>query len=257
MPTLFLLSDFGTSDTYVAQMKAVILSECSGSITIIDLTHDIKAGSVSEGAFHLFVFRKYVMAGSVVVAVIDPGVGTARRGVVCKVDDAFFVGPDNGIFGLLPMTKAWKLPDPQAVSSSTFHGRDVFAPAGARLIIDPGWVDFLEPVEIEDLVPSAIEVPVRENGGLKVSVAHIDIFGNIVLWLSKSDAMGYHPAFLQLPGGRIEPVTEVKTYADHPGVLFLQGSQGFMEIAVSCGSASDLLGLCTGDSILLIKERNR
>ncbi len=255
--TLFLLSDFGTSDTYVAQMKAVILSECSGSAAIVDLTHDIKAGSVSEGAFHLFVSCKFIPAGSVVVAVIDPGVGTTRRGVVCEVKGAFFVGPDNGLFGLLPITRAWKLPDPQAGSSNTFHGRDVFAPASARLILDPGWVEFLEPVDREDLVPSAIEMPtMEEDGGLKVSVAHIDIFGNIVLWLY--DAMEYHPAELQLPGGRIEPVKEVKTYAEHPGILFLQGSQGLMEIAVSGGSASELLGLCTGDRILLInKECNK
>jgi len=252
--TMFLLSDFGTSDTYVAQMKAVILSECPGSVAIVDLTHDVKAGSVSEGAFHLFVSCRFVPAGSVVVAVIDPGVGTARRGVVCEVEGAFFVGPDNGLFGLLPITRAWKLPDPQAGSSNTFHGRDVFAPAGARLIIDPGWVEFLEPVDREDLVPSAIEMPMLENGGLKVSVAHIDIFGNIVLWLSPSRV--YHPVELQLPGGGVEPLTEVKTYDEHPGILFLQGSQGLMEIALSGGNASELLGLCTYDRILL-KECNK
>ncbi len=138
--TLFLLSDFGTSDTYVAQMKAVILSVCSRSVVIVDLTHDVKAGSISEGAFHLSISRKHVPAGSVVVAVVDPGVGTARRGVICEVEGVYYVGPDNGIFGLLPVTGAWKLPDPQAESSSTFHGRDVFAPAGARLLLDPGWV---------------------------------------------------------------------------------------------------------------------
>jgi len=253
--TLFLLSDFGTSDTYVAQMKSVILSECPCSVVIVDLTHDVEAGSVREGAFHLYVAGKYVPAGSVVVAVVDPGVGTARRGVVCEVEGTFYVGPDNGIFGLLPVTGAWKLPDPQEGSSSTFHGRDVFAPAGARLILDPGWVKFLEPVDREDLVPSEIEEPMLEDGGLKVTVAHIDMFGNIVLWLPPSNA--FHPAFLHLPDGRIEPLREVETYSEYAGVLFLQGSQGLMEIAVSCGSASENLGLSAGDRILLIEEFNR
>ncbi len=253
--TLFLLSDFGTSDTYVAQMKAVILSACSRSVVIVDLTHDVKAGSIREGAFHLSVSRKYVPAGSVVVAVVDPGVGTARRGVVCEVEGTFYIGPDNGIFGLMPVARAWKLPDPQEGASRTFHGRDVFASAGARLLLDPGWVKFLEPVEMEDLVPSEIENPRLEDSGLKVTVAHIDIFGNIVLWLPSSCT--FHPAFLKLPGGRIEPVKEVKTYGSHPGILFLQGSQGLMEIAVSCGCASELLGINSGDSILLIKELNR
>lgn len=253
--TLFLLSDFGTSDTYVAQMKAVILSACSRSVVIVDLTHDVKAGSIREGAFHLSVSAKYVPAGSVVVAVIDPGVGTARRGVVCEAGGVYYVGPDNGIFGLLPVTGAWKLPDPQAESSSTFHGRDVFAPAGARLILDPGWVDSLESIDKEGLVPSEIEMPIPWDGGLKVTVVHTDVFGNIILWLPVSAA--FHPAFLQLPCGRIEPVTEVQTYDEHSGTLFLQGSQGLMEIAVSCGSASELLGLSTGDRILLIKELNK
>lgn len=253
--TLFLLSDFGTADTYVAQMKAVILSECSSSVVIVDLTHDVKAGSAREGAYHLSVSRKYVPAGSVVVAVIDPGVGTDRRAVVCEVEGVYYVGPDNGIFGLLPVNRAWKLPDPQAGFSSTFHGRDVFAPAGGRLILNPGWVDFLEPISREDLVPSEIEMPIPGDDGFTVTVAHIDIFGNVILWLPSSSA--FHPAFLQLPCGRIEPVTEVETYASHPGILFLQGSQGLMEIAVSCGSASELLGLSTGDRILLTKEPDR
>lgn len=252
---MFLLSDFGTSDTYVAQMKAVILSECPCSVVIVDLTHDVKPGSVREGAFHLWVSRKYVPAGSVVAAVVDPGVGTARRGVVCEVEGAFYIGPDNGIFGLLPITRAWQLPEAAVGSSRTFHGRDVFAPACARLILDPGWVEFLEPISRGDLVPSEIEMPIPRDDGLTVTVAHIDIFGNVILWLPPSIA--FHPAFLQLPCGRIEPVTEVETYASYPGILFLQGSGDLMEIAVSCGSASELLGLSTGDRILLTEETDR
>ena len=253
--TLFLISDFGTSDTYVAQMKAVILSQCSCSVAIVDLTHDVKAGSLREGAFHLSVSRECIPAGSVVLAVIDPGVGTARRGVVCEVEGVYYVGPDNGIFGLLPITRAWQLPDPGTESSRTFHGRDVFAPACARLITDPGWIAFLEPICREDLVPSEIEKPALVDDGLQVTVAHIDNFGNIIIWLPSSSV--FHPASLQLPGGRIEPLTEVETYGDHPGILFLGGSQSLMEIAVSCGSASELLGLSTGDRITLIKERDR
>lgn len=255
MGLIFLLSDFGTSDTYVAQMKAVILSECAGDVSIVDLTHDIKAGSVSEGAFHLLVSHRFIPAGSVVIAVIDPGVGTARRGLVCEADGVFYTGPDNGLFGLLPRSRSWILPDPQAGCSSTFHGRDVFAPAGARLMVDPGWVDFLETVENEDLVPSDIVLPVQAESGLEVSVAHVDRFGNLVLWLPPSDT--FHPVEMQLPGGEYKKITEVKTYGDNPGVLILQGSQGFMEIAAGGGSASDILGLCAGDRILLIDSERR
>lgn len=256
MRTVFLLSDFGTSDTYIAQMKAVILSESFGKAVIVDLTHDVKAGSVREGAFHLYVSRKVIPAGSVVAAVVDPGVGTTRKGVIREVEGIYYVGPDNGLFGLLPAGRCWKLPDPPAGSGSTFHGRDVFAPAAGRLIVDPGWVEFLEPIEIDELVPLAMNMPVGEDGRLKVTVAHVDRFGNLILWLIPSDVNGFHPLELQLTSGRIESITEVSTYADNPGVLFLPGSQGFMEIAVSSGNASKLLGLKTGDTVLL-KEQKR
>jgi len=255
MQTVFLLTDFGTSDTYVAQMKAAIISELSGNIHIIDLTHGIKAGSTVEGAFHLYVSRRVIPAGSVVVAVVDPGVGTDRRGVICEVEGTYYVGPDNGLFGLLPVGRSWVLPDPVAGTDSTFHGRDVFAPAAARLVIDPGWVNFLVPVKVEELVSSPVVMPVKEKDGLKVSVAHIDRFGNVILWLPSNAEPGFHPLELKLPDGRIEFITEVAAYADNSGILYLRGSQGLMEIAVSRGDASELLGLGVGDRILL-KEGN-
>jgi S-adenosyl-L-methionine hydrolase (adenosine-forming) len=249
--TVFLLSDFGISDTYVAQMKAVILSQLSSETAIVDLTHSVKAGSVIEGAFHLHISSPVIPAGSVVVAVVDPGVGTLRRGVVCSVGGSLYVGPDNGLFGLLPICKSWRLPDPSPGSSSTFHGRDVFAPAGARLIIDPGWVSYLEPVANDKLVSSSLEMPVREDSCIKASVAHIDSFGNVILWLSTSFAFGFHPSILQLPSGQQEVITEVTAYAQNPGILYLSGSQGLMEIAIDGGDASELLGLTAGDRIEL------
>jgi S-adenosylmethionine hydrolase len=98
-------------------------------------------------------------------------------------------------------------------------------------------------------------MPTQVNDGLEVTVAHIDNFGNIILWLPPSST--FYPAYLQLPSGIREPVTKVETYGDNMGYLFLRGSQDLMEIAVSCGSASELLGLNTGDRITLIKERDR
>ncbi len=251
MMTVFLLTDFGTSDTYVAQMKTVIVSELPDNVHIIDLTHDIKAGSALEGAFHLYVSRRVIPAGSVVVAVVDPGVGTDRRGVICEVEGTCYVGPDNGLFGLLPVDKAWVLPEPAAGTDSTFHGRDIFAPAAARLVIDPGWRDYLVPLKVEELVPSPVVMPVKEKDGLKVSVAHIDGFGNVILWLPSSPEKDFHPLELMLPDGRIISISEVTAYADNPGILYLRGSQGLMEIAVSRGRASELLGLEIGDRIYL------
>jgi len=251
--TVYLLSDFGTSDTYAAQMKAVILSKASGYLSVIDLTHDIEPGSITSAAFHLYVSGKVIPSGSVVIAVVDPGVGTDSRGVVCEVEGVHYIGPDNGIFGLLSVSRSWNLPDPPTGSSNTFHGRDYFAPAGARLITDPGWLDFLVSIPPDNLVRSGIETHVRQKDFLKAAVAHVDRFGNAILWLPIPDAHGFHPTELQLPSGRIEPVLETVTYADNPGVLYIQGSQGLMEIAVSRGSASELLELTSGD-IVVLKE---
>lgn len=251
MRTLFLLSDFGTSDTYVAQMKAAILRTAPAGTSIVDLTHDIEAGSVIEAAFHLYVSLHTIPSGSVVVAVVDPGVGTERHGVVCEVEGIFYAGPDNGIFSLLPVDKAWLLPRLPADSCATFHGRDLFAPAGARLLVNPGWVNSLESIDPGILVSSDIR-PSEENAeGCHASVAHIDRFGNVVLWLSPADADGFHPSEISLPEGGIVPVTSVRTYGNRPGLLFLAGSQGCMELAVSCGRASSILGVAAGDRIFL------
>ncbi len=248
---LFLLSDFGISDTYVAQMKAAVLGTVPAGTSIVDLTHDIEAGSVMEGAFHLYASLQAIPPGSVVVAVVDPGVGTERHGVVCEVDGIFFVGPDNGIFSLLPVNKAWKLPRLPADASATFHGRDLFAPAGARLLTDPGWVKSLGSIDPGTLVSSEIRPPEENEEGCHATVAHIDRFGNVVLWLSTSDADGFRPSEIRLPAGGIVPVTRAGTYGNRQGLLFLAGSQGCMELAFSGGKASSILGVSAGDRIFL------
>ncbi len=251
MKSVFFLTDFGTSDTYVAQIKAAFLRTAPVGTSIVDLTHDIKAGSVIEGAFHLYVSLQAIPPGSVVVAVVDPGVGTERHGVVCEVDGIFYVGPDNGIFSLLPVEKAWRLPRLPADSCATFHGRDLFAPAGARLLVNPGWVNSLESIDPGILVSSEIRPPEEDEEGCHATVAHIDRFGNVVLWLFPADADGFHPSEIKLPTGRIIPVTRTRTYENREGLLFLAGSQGCMELAVSCGRASETLGVVTGDRIFL------
>ncbi len=248
---IFLLSDFGISDTYVAQMKAAVLRTAPAGTSIVDLTHDIEAGSVIEAAFHLYVSLRTIPAGSVVVAVVDPGVGTDRHGVVCEVDRIFYTGPDNGIFSMLPVEKAWRLPRLPADSCATFHGRDLFAPAGARLLTNPGWVNSLESIDPGILVLLDIRPPEENEEGCHATVAHIDRFGNVVLWLSPADADGLQPSEIRLPAGGIVPVTSARTYGNRPGLLFLAGSQGCMELAVSCGRASSMLGVAAGDRILL------
>lgn len=254
MSTIFILTDFGTADTYVAQMKGVLLSAVPPNTALVDLTHGVRPGSVQEGAFHLYASQGAIPPGSVVLAVVDPGVGTSRRGVICSSGGILYVGPDNGLFGLLNVREAWALPPVPEGSSSTFHGRDLFAPAAARLVIHPGWVSFLEKIEVVEMEKLAIQPPVETEGGPKVTVAHVDGFGNVLLWMDAGRYGEFRPAAAVLPDGSVREVVPADTYGENRGVLFLRGSQGCMELAVSGGSAADVLGLSPGDRIELRKN---
>ncbi len=246
----FLITDFGTSDTYVAQMKAVILGVAPPGTTVTDLTHAVPRGSVASGAFHLRACWDHLPGGSVVTAVVDPGVGTARRAVVCLSAGRMLVAPDNGLAGLLDVERAWELPPPGEGASTTFHGRDVFAPAGARLLADPGWTSSLRELPPEDLVALSAPRPVPRGAGLLVTVAHVDRFGNVLLWLRSSDLGRMAPRSVTV-GERRFDLRLVETYSDHGGLLLLKGSQGLMELAVSGGSAAELTGAGPGGELLL------
>lgn len=254
MTAVFILTDFGTADTYVSQMKGVVLSAAPRNTVLVDLTHEVPPGSVREGAFHLYASQGAIPTGSVVLAVVDPGVGTSRRGVVCSSAGILYVGPDNGLFGLLGIREAWVLPPAPAGSSCTFHGRDLFAPAAARLITDPGWVRSLKKLEVTEMERSAVDTPVKTDEGLAVTVAHVDGFGNVILWMDPGRYGQLRPAAALLPDGTVRRLVPVNTYGENRGVLFLRGSQGCMELAVSGGSAADLLGLAPGDRIVLRED---
>lgn len=249
--TVFLLSDFGTRETYVAQMKAAVIAGAPPCTSLVDLTHAVAAGSVLEGAFHLWAARSSFPPGSAVLAVVDPGVGTSRRGVICRAEGVMFVGPDNGLFGLLPIMRAWELPRPSDDTDRTFHGRDVFAPAAAKVLTDPGWVRGLAVIDPGQLIRADIAPPERGGEELAATVVHVDSFGNVLLWIDPAEYGDFIPAVLRLPSGRTENVTRSVTYGDGLGVLYLRNSQGCMELAVAGGRASDVLGVSAGDRVVL------
>jgi S-adenosylmethionine hydrolase len=251
--TIYLLSDFGASDTYVAQMKSVLISGAPEGSRLVDLTHDVPPGSITEGAFHLWAAGRWMAPGSVVLAVVDPGVGTSRRGILVRWRGVHFVGPDNGIFGLLPIDEARELPEPPAGSSRTFHGRDLFAPCAARIATDPGWVSFLRILEPGLLTGCSIRQPVPVEDGVEVSVAHVDGFGNILLWMDPDQHRDLVPRGIRVPDGGEKELLPAATYGDSTGLICLRGSQGCMELAVNGGSAGDILGLVPGDRIVLLR----
>ncbi|MDA1080873.1 MAG: SAM-dependent chlorinase/fluorinase [Gemmatimonadetes bacterium] len=241
-----LLSDFGTVDGYVAEMKAVIAS-LAPDANIVDATHDIPAQDVARARLTLARYWRRFPRGTVHLAVVDPGVGTRRVALAVASDGRFLVGPDNGV-----LSAAFGVEGAYAVqldvpggAAPTFHGRDVFAPAAARLAAG-------EPIEIlgRRYRPSVVlntPVPVRSDDGTQSGeVIAIDRFGNAITNLEATAATDVSVA------GRSVPV--VRTFSD-VGVgeeCALVGSAGLLEIAVRDGSAAVALGLGVGMPVIVI-----
>ena len=241
-----LTTDFGTRDAYVAEMKGVILEIAAAAgrwVHVVDVTHEVAAHDVTEGALALDAAAPYFPAGSIHVAVVDPGVGTARRGLVVRTDRAVLVGPDNGLFTpFLDGSGAWQAYELRALEyrlasvSRTFHGRDVFAPAAAHLATGITPERFgprvLDPVRLSWPTVRAVA------GAVAGAVLHVDRFGNLVTSIRAEtlDELGRSPR-IRL-GGRLLPL--VGTYGDlEPGQAgALVGSSGRLEVAVREGSAA-------------------
>lgn len=258
-PPITLLTDFGSTDFFVGAMKGVILSIHPGA-QLVDLTHEIAPQDVQAGAFTLLSAYDVFPAGSVHVAVIDPGVGSARRPIVVAAGGYRFVGPDNGLFSYVldreVDTRVFHLTEQQffrPVVSSTFHGRDIFAPVAAALSL--GVAPEAMGVEIHDPVRfDPFRARRLGSGAVEGAVLHVDRFGNCITSLTRADLpLDSAEGDLRLEAGsRIIPTLR-RFFADgEDGQPFaIWGSAGFLEIAVRCGSAADDLGLRRGDRIRL------
>ncbi|HPJ29410.1 MAG TPA: SAM-dependent chlorinase/fluorinase [Candidatus Sabulitectum sp.] len=252
---VFILSDFGTHDTYAAQMRSAILSFAGYDTPVVDLTHQVPRGNVTSGAFHLRACLPFLPPGSVTLAVVDPGVGTERRGLAALWRERLVVCPDNGLISFLtPHLALFQLPPPDPAASSTFHGRDWFAPCAARLSVDPGWTDSLQP--LEDPVLLRFPGSLSGDGSISATVIHVDGFGNSVLSIESSREIPAGELTLKWSGGS-RPLMRVTCYqeAQRDKAAILRGSQGFWEIAFQGGSAGDLLGLTSGEGIEILLER--
>ena len=179
-----LTSDFGLKDPYVAEMKGVILT-INPKATLIDITHEVEKFNIRMAAFMLASAAPYFPQGTVHLAVVDPGVGTQRRAILMQTKKSFFVGPDNGILILAAQNQGiehvYQLTNHTFMLpkiSSTFHGRDIFAPAAAHL--DKGVQPSEFGPEIKDLTKPEFASVKRANSSLIGEVMHIDGFGNII-----------------------------------------------------------------------------
>ncbi len=258
-PPIFLLTDFGERDHYAGHMKAVIAG-IAPLAPVIDLSHGIEPYAVDEAAWMLEITLPVLPERAVVIAVVDPGVGTSRRALVVCREGRYFVGPDNGV--LTPILRGTRADDqgecdvreitaPQtrrATASNTFHGRDIFAPAGAYLATGLDHQRLGPPVSNPVLLPPCRGEP-NGFGRLLGRVIHIDRYGNLITTIRASQLF---PRFAIDAGGR-EIDVHVRTFAEAPpGALFCHAdSSGFVAIAVNQGSAAALLGARRGDPVVV------
>lgn len=242
-PAITLLTDFGTADGYVAEMKGVLTTMAPG-IPLLDMSHDIPSHDVEHARLILARYGRRYPIGTVHVVVVDPGVGTSRAAIAVESDGRFYVGPDNGV--LSPSLFALDCRVVQLASitsvSATFHGRDVFAPAAARLAtgtsIEALGEPFHEPVRLRTPQPIRLE-----DGSFQGMVLTIDRFGNAITNIVARQA------------GRVTVANHcvrlVRTYGDaEPGELIaLMGSSGLLEIAQNNGNAAVAWGIERGQMV--------
>ncbi|HSJ57068.1 MAG TPA: SAM-dependent chlorinase/fluorinase [Anaerolineae bacterium] len=264
-PVITLTTDFGEVDAYVAAMKGVILGICPGA-RLVDISHLVRPHAIPQAAYLLSTAAPYFPAGTVHVAVVDPGVGTARRAVAVAAERATYVAPDNGLLALAladdPPRKAVQLTSTRyhlARVSATFHGRDIFAPTAAHLACGVPLEELGEGVDLASLYqPEAPLVRLEDGGPWQAQVIHVDHFGNAIVNVQiEAQATSDAGVFVQVRDRRI--VGLHRTFGDvAPGeVLLYRGSGGYLEIAVRGGSAAREIGIDVGDTLLIEKVQDR
>jgi S-adenosyl-L-methionine hydrolase (adenosine-forming) len=260
-----LLSDFGLNDVYVGVMKGAI-AQVNAALTVIDLTHDVPPQNIAAARFSIMSAYPYFPPETVHIAVVDPGVGGTRRAIAVQIAEGFLVGPDNGLFsGVLSQSPAiavveltncayWRSSTP----SSTFHGRDIFAPVGAHLAsgvaleklgqrIDPATlIQF--PMQNYRKVSDFSSSVVRLQGEIQA----IDRFGNLITNIPGQEVVGKEWSLAV--SGRTLPGQKTYAMVQPQELLALVGSHGWVEIAVNQGNAKAQLELDYGSEVTVFYE---
>lgn len=258
MKTITFTTDFGISSNYPAQMKAVVLS-IAPNTRLVDITHNITKHNIIEGAYVLQTAIPYFPKGTIHIGVVDPGVGSLRRGIVIVTKTQILIGPDNGL--LIPSAK--KLAPFQAYEiknknfmlkkiSNTFHGRDIFAPVAAN-ILNGVLFD-----EIGQIIYDYIDLKLEHINITKKFVTgkilYIDDFGNIITNIQTNILLKYlekNKKLMVFIGKNIKKIPFVKTYSDvKKGCLLItNSSSGFLEVSANQNKASEMLNVKNGEEI--------
>ena len=261
-PVIALITDFGTDDVYVGVMKGAILS-ISPDADIVDITHAIPRHDILAGSHTLLASYPFFPEGSIFVAVVDPGVGGDRAVLCARAEARYFLAPDNGLLGQILSEKGYEAlvrveREDLFIKpvSSTFHGRDIFAPVAAHISMG---------LDIKSLGPEVADYMRLESAGPEVGpgriaarVAWVDSFGNIVTNCPAEAAEEVVADWASIGiEGRGEEISLVRSYDSVPegALLAIVGSSGFLELSVREGSAAERLGIEPGDAVVLLKSK--
>ena len=259
--TVSFLSDYGTEDEFVGVVKSVIRSIAPHAL-VVDLTHGVAPYDVRGASLALARAVQYLAPG-VVLAVVDPGVGTERRAVAVEVagEGSVFVGPDNGVLApavamaggasrAVALTdERYHLPAP----GPTFAGRDVFAPAVAHLCNGVDLADLGDPVEPDTLLPGVLPLTRHEGAALVAEVLWVDRFGNVQLNVDPDELLGFDDPVSLTFHGRTQQARRAETYGAVPAgaIGLVVDAYGLISLAANRHSAAGDLGLDVGDSVTL------
>jgi len=248
MPLVTLLTDFGTADGYVAEMKGVLYSGAP-SVQLVDISHDVPAQDIEFARLTFARYWRRFPVGTVHLVVVDPQVGSQRKALLIESDGRFAIGPDNGVLSpamLVPGARAISLPIPHG-AAPTFHGRDVFAPAAVR-VLRGDELDDLGAWCTDAALRRTPEAQRRVDGGQDGMVLAVDRFGNLITNLT---ARG--DGTVEIDGKLLRIV---RTYADvsEGDLTALVESHGLIEVAVRGGSAARTLGIGRGAPVTLRRD---
>ena len=259
MSIITLTTDFELADGYVGTMKGVILG-IAPTATIVDISHDIPPQDMREAAYTLYAAYPYFPQGTIHVVVVDPGVGSERRGIALRTPQATFVAPDNGVLSYVVagerVEQIVHLTNPcyhLSPVSRTFHGRDIFAPAAAHLARGIPLAELGDP--LTEIVAFSLPRPqVRSDGTIVGQVIHVDRFGNLITSITATDLADHSllgASVIEIKGQGIRGIANTYAEVATGKLLAIVGSSNRLEIAVSGGSASQTLEAKVGDEVLL------
>jgi S-adenosylmethionine hydrolase len=260
MPFITLTTDFGLRDGFTGVLKGVIWSICPRA-QIADITHTVAPQNVLEGAYALWRAYTVFPAGTVHMAVVDPGVGTQRRPLALRLAKYFFVGPDNGLFTPIiedaekngGPVECVHLDNPKywlAEVSRTFHGRDIFAPVAAHLAKGVPLADL--GTAIKDPLRIKLPRPEKTAAGWRAHVTVVDIFGNLTTDLPARELAGTQQVTFRIAGREVLGLIESYGHRSPGELVALVDSENYLEIAVVNGSAAQVLGARVGDVVEVI-----